>query len=81
MCSYQEFLEQTKKPNFEQDDGWQGIDEQQIYSEQEYEAYERRRQEEIQKMVAKGMVRTHMSNNIIGISNLKCISKRVESCV
>jgi len=58
--SYQEFLEQTKKPDFEQDNGWQGIDEQQIYSEQEYEAYERRRQEEIQKMIAKGIVRIQL---------------------
>jgi len=58
--SYQEFLEQTKKPDFEQDNGWQGIDEQQIYSEQEYEAYERRRQEEIQKMIAKGIVRIRL---------------------
>jgi len=49
-------LEQTKKPDFTQDQGWQGLDEQQIYSQQEYEAYERRRQEEIQKMIAKGMV-------------------------
>ncbi|XP_011331230.1 nucleobindin-2 isoform X2 [Ooceraea biroi] len=56
LISYQEFLEQTKKPDFEQDDGWQGIDEQQIYSEQEYKAYEKLRQEEIQKMVAKGML-------------------------
>lgn len=56
--SYQEFLEQTKKPDFQRDEGWQGLDEQQIYSQQEYEAYERRRQEEIQKMVAKGMVST-----------------------
>lgn len=55
-CSYQEFLEQTKKPDFERDEGWQGLDEQQIYSQQEYEAYERRRQEEVQKMIAKGMV-------------------------
>lgn len=55
-CSYQEFLEQTKKPVFLQDEGWQGLDEQQVYSQQEYEAYERHKQEEIQKMIAKGMV-------------------------
>lgn len=55
-CSYQEFLEQTKKPDFQQDEGWQGLDEQQIYSQQEYEAFQRHRQEEIQKMIAKGMV-------------------------
>ncbi|XP_032677241.1 nucleobindin-2 isoform X2 [Odontomachus brunneus] len=56
LISYQEFLEQTKKPDFQKDEGWQGLDEEQIYSQQEYEAYERRRQEEVQKMVAKGML-------------------------
>ncbi|KAL6256204.1 hypothetical protein P5V15_012320 [Pogonomyrmex californicus] len=55
LISYQEFLEQTKKPDFQQDEGWQGLDEQQIYSQQEYEAFQRHRQEEIEKMVAKGM--------------------------
>ncbi|XP_067216275.1 nucleobindin-2 isoform X2 [Linepithema humile] len=56
LISYEEFLEQTKKPDFSQDEGWQGLDEQQIYSQQEYEAFEKRRQEEIQKMIAKGML-------------------------
>ncbi|KAL0118356.1 hypothetical protein PUN28_009180 [Cardiocondyla obscurior] len=56
LISYQEFLEQTKKPDFQQDEGWQGLDEQQIYSQQEYEAFQRHRQEEIQKMIAKGML-------------------------
>ncbi|XP_014483577.1 PREDICTED: nucleobindin-2 isoform X2 [Dinoponera quadriceps] len=56
LISYQEFLEQTKKPDFQRDEGWQGLDEQQIYSQQEYEAYERRRQEELQKMISKGML-------------------------
>lgn len=54
--SYQEFLEQTKKPNFQQDEGWQGLDEQQMYSKEEYEVFQKRRQEEIQNMIAKGMV-------------------------
>lgn len=63
-CSYQEFLEQTKKPDFQQDEGWQGLDEQQIYSQQEYEAYLKHRQEEIQKLIAKGMV-SEISNLIL----------------
>ncbi|XP_025263896.1 nucleobindin-2 isoform X3 [Camponotus floridanus] len=55
LISYQEFLEQTKKPNFQQDEGWQGLDEQQMYSKEEYEVFQKRRQEEIQNMIAKGM--------------------------
>lgn len=56
LISYQEFLEQTKKPNFQQDEGWQGLDEQQMYSKEEYEVFQKRRQEEIQNMIAKGML-------------------------
>lgn len=54
--SYEEFLEQTKKPDFQQDEGWLGLDEQQIYTQEEFEAFERHKQEEMQKMIAKGMV-------------------------
>ncbi|CAK9798237.1 Nucb2 [Anthophora quadrimaculata] len=56
LLSYEEFLEQTKKPDFQQDEGWQGLDEQQIYTEEEFEAFKRHQQEEMQKMIAKGML-------------------------
>ncbi|XP_072743615.1 nucleobindin-2 isoform X2 [Anoplolepis gracilipes] len=60
LISYQEFLEQTKKPDFQQDEGWQGLDEQQMYSKEEYEAYkqalEKRKQEAIQNLIAKEML-------------------------
>lgn len=49
-------MEQTKKPNFQQDEGWQGLDEQQIYTQEEFEAFERYKQEELQKMISQGMV-------------------------
>lgn len=55
LISYEEFLEQTKKPDFQQDEGWLGLDEQQIYTQEEFEAFERHKQEEMQKMIAKGM--------------------------
>ncbi|KZC04767.1 Nucleobindin-2 [Dufourea novaeangliae] len=55
FISYDEFLEQTKKPDFQRDEGWQGLDEQQIYTPEEYEAFARHKQEEIQRMIAKGM--------------------------
>ncbi|KAK2588025.1 hypothetical protein KPH14_004099 [Odynerus spinipes] len=48
LISYQEFLELAKKPDFQQDPGWEALDEQQIYSQEEYEAFEKRRREEAQ---------------------------------
>ncbi|XP_048263302.1 nucleobindin-2 [Bombus terrestris] len=59
LISYEEFLEQTKKPNFQQDEGWQGLDEQQIYTQEEFEAFERYKQEELQKMISQGMRPPH----------------------
>lgn len=52
LISYEEFLEQTKKPDFQRDEGWQPLDEQQIYTQEEYEAFQRQKQ---QNLIAKGI--------------------------
>lgn len=62
LISFQEFIEQTKKPDFEQDEGWEGLDEQQIYTPEEFEAFKKHRQEEIQALIAKGMLPAHPGN-------------------
>lgn len=49
-------MEQTRKSEFERDEGWQGLDEQEMFSQHEYEEYERQRQEEIQRLVESGAV-------------------------
>jgi hypothetical protein len=54
--SYEEFLAQTQKPDFEKDSGWEGLDEQQVYTQDEYQEFERKRQEEIQRLIAQGVV-------------------------
>jgi hypothetical protein len=54
--SYEEFLAQTQKPEFEKDSGWDGLDEQQIYTQDEYREFEMKRQEEIQRLIAQGVV-------------------------
>ncbi|XP_035721862.1 nucleobindin-2-like [Vespa mandarinia] len=59
LISYQEFLEQTKKPDFQDDPGWKPLDEQQIYSQEEYEAFEKRRREEL---IAKGILQPQQDN-------------------
>ncbi|XP_065348786.1 nucleobindin-2 isoform X2 [Cloeon dipterum] len=56
LISYEEFLEQTKKKEFEQDQGWQGLDNQKLYTHEEYLEYERKRQEEVQKLIAQGLL-------------------------
>jgi len=56
LCSFEEFLVQTKKKEFDQDQGWQGLDDQKLYTHEEYLEFERKRQEEVQKMIAQGLV-------------------------
>ncbi|XP_053970813.1 nucleobindin-2 isoform X2 [Hylaeus volcanicus] len=62
LISYEEFLEQTKRPDFQQDQGWQPLDEQQIYTQEEFDAYERYKQEEMQRRIAQGMLQPHPGN-------------------
>ncbi|XP_076351602.1 nucleobindin-2-like isoform X2 [Tachypleus tridentatus] len=47
--SQKEFLELTKKQNFEADEGWKGIGEQNIFTEEEFKEYERQRVMQMQK--------------------------------
>nr|CAG4648813.1 EOG090X0B17 [Polyphemus pediculus] len=59
LISYPEFLEQTRKQEFERDPGWNTIDEQPVYSQQEYMEFERRRQLEIQSLIDQGLLPPH----------------------
>lgn len=45
FIDFTEFLQQTKKNNFDKDPGWKGLDEQKPYTDQELEEYVRRHHE------------------------------------
>lgn len=62
LISYQEFVDKTKQPDFEKDSGWEGLDQKQVYTHDEYLAFERRRQEEVQKMIQQGLVSIFVEN-------------------
>lgn len=68
--SFKEFVDQTKRSDFEQDNGWQGLDEQELYSQQEFEEYERQRQQEIQRMIDSGDVRFSYSYLLLHVWHL-----------
>ncbi|XP_058805477.1 nucleobindin-2 isoform X2 [Phymastichus coffea] len=59
LISYDEFLAETKKVEFEQDPGWEALDEQKLYSEQEYEEFRRQKAREIERHIAQGMFPPH----------------------
>lgn len=59
LISYDEFLEQTKKQEFNKDEGWESIDSQPQFTQQEYEEFERRRQLEIQRLIDQGLLQPY----------------------
>ncbi|XP_055528453.1 nucleobindin-2-like [Wyeomyia smithii] len=59
LISYQEFLDQTKRDEFQKDPGWDTVDQQPQFTHEEYLEYERRNQEQIQRLIAEGKLPPH----------------------
>ena len=59
LISFQEFLDQTKRDEYRRDQGWDTVDQQPQYTHDEYLEFERRRQEEIQRMINEGRLPAH----------------------
>ncbi|XP_004535529.1 nucleobindin-2 [Ceratitis capitata] len=59
LISYQEFLDQTKRDEWNKDPEWETVDEKPQYTHEEYLEFEKRRQEEIQRMIAQGLLPPH----------------------
>ena len=59
LISYDEFLAETKKDEFDQDPGWETMDmgdDNEIFSDDEFRAYQAQRDREIQGMINRGQV-------------------------
>uniref|UniRef100_A0A1Q3FJZ9 Protein with signal anchor n=2 Tax=Culex tarsalis TaxID=7177 RepID=A0A1Q3FJZ9_CULTA len=59
LISYDEFLEQTKREEFQKDPEWDTVDHQPQFTHEEYLEYERRNQEQIQRLIAEGKLPPH----------------------
>jgi hypothetical protein len=59
LISFDEFIDQTRRREFQQDQGWDTVDQQPQFSHDEYLEFERRRQEEIQRLIAEGRLPPH----------------------
>ncbi|CAH2208295.1 jg17686, partial [Pararge aegeria aegeria] len=55
LIDFNEFMMETQRAEFNRDEGWKPIDENQIYTQAEYEAYERRRLEELHYLQQRGL--------------------------
>lgn len=65
LISYQEFIDQTKRDEFQTDPGWDTVDQAPQFTHEEYLEFERRRQEEIQRLIAQGAVSFNFCCNCI----------------
>lgn len=59
LISYDEFVEQTKREEFQKDPEWDTVDHQPQFTHDEYLEYERRNQEQIQRLIAEGKLPPH----------------------
>lgn len=56
LISFDEFLAQTKREEFNRDPNWDTVDNTPQFTHEEYLEFERKRQEEIQHLIAQGVV-------------------------
>uniref|UniRef100_A0A182FDL7 Uncharacterized protein n=1 Tax=Anopheles albimanus TaxID=7167 RepID=A0A182FDL7_ANOAL len=59
LISFEEFVAQTKRDEFQKDPEWQTVDHEPQFTHEEYLEFERRRQEEIQRLIAEGKLPPH----------------------
>ncbi|KAJ8737062.1 hypothetical protein PYW07_000333 [Mythimna separata] len=59
LIDFNEFLAETTKAEFNRDEGWKTLEENQIYTQAEYDEYERRRLEEMRYLQQRGLVDAH----------------------
>ncbi|XP_026280650.2 nucleobindin-2 [Frankliniella occidentalis] len=64
LISYEEFLAQTQKKDFNSDPGWETLDQQQAYTPEEYHKFEMQRQHEIEAMIADGRLPQYHGQNM-----------------
>lgn len=56
FISYDEFMDQTRKSDWQRDDGWESIDQKPQFTQDEYHEFERRRQAEVEELIRQGLI-------------------------
>lgn len=49
-------MEQTRKQEFQRDEGWDPIDQAPVYTPDEYKNYQQHHEEEVRRMIQQGLV-------------------------
>lgn len=71
LVSWDEFKHMSEQPNFEKDEGWKTIDQNEIYTNEELKQFEQQRQQQVDQMVQSGHVsyKLDLNKNLILIIN------------
>lgn len=56
LIDWEEFKRMSEQPDFEKDDGWKTIDQNEIYTSEELKKFEEQRQQQIDQMIQNGRV-------------------------
>jgi len=56
LISWEEFKSMSEQPNFEKDEGWKTIDQNEIYTSEELKKFEEHRQQQIDQMILNGHI-------------------------
>lgn len=56
LISWEEFKLMSEQPNFERDEGWKTIDQNEIYTNEELKQFELQRQQKIDQLIQNGHV-------------------------
>jgi len=56
MISFDEFLAETERDEFEKDPGWDALDDEELYSDEEFKHFENEREDQIKNMMAAGQM-------------------------
>lgn len=56
LIDWEEFKRMSEQPDFEKDDGWKTIDQNEIYTSEELKKFEQQRQQQIDQMIQNGRV-------------------------
>jgi len=56
MISYEEFLAETEREEFEKDPGWDSLDDEEFYTDEEFNRFETDREQQIKQMMESGQL-------------------------
>ncbi|XP_025196397.1 nucleobindin-2-like [Melanaphis sacchari] len=56
LISWEEFKRMSEQPDFEKDEGWKTIDQNEIYTNEELKQFEHQRQQQIDQMIQNGQI-------------------------